>query len=371
MKRLVALVLLAGMVCTSLSGCTKEKMQEWVLPLTAEIYAQDSAAAEDKTEKEKEQGEVLLIPEIDPSLRLKSGIKIAAVGKSKKGAYWKKLRNGMKQAVSDINGAYGFGKNEQISLTYEGPDSDSDVENQINILDAVLSENPDALCLAVIDRESCLAQLEVAAENNIPVVAFDSKVDNADLITAYRATDNRRIGEVGAYRLAVAIGKMGKVAVFSGHSKNQSNPARVKGFQEFISVYGDIEVVSVVSADETEDMTLAMQEVLEKYPTLVGVFCTDAEISELYLDLAKEETRDAVAMVGVEATERQQEAIRKGEEIGVVALDPFAVGYHAVWAAVQATAHSASLEIPGQILLPPAWVTRQNIDDPQLADYLY
>ena len=35
-------------------------------------------------------------------------------------------------------------------------------------------ENPNALCLAVIDRESCTAQLEAAAESDIPVILLDS-----------------------------------------------------------------------------------------------------------------------------------------------------------------------------------------------------
>ena len=368
MRKLVTLILLAGMVSTLITGCTKEKMQEWVAPLTAEIYAQEGAVDEKK--EEKESGEPLLIPEIDTSIRIKEGISIAVVGRTKKGAYWKELRNGMKKAVADINAAYGFDKDKQVTLAFDGPDSDTDVENQINILDAVLSENPDVLCVAPIDKESCQAQLEVAAENNIPVIAFDSNVESSDLVTAYRAVDNHRIGEVGAYRLAVAIGKMGKVAVFSGSRKNQSNSARIKGFQDFISAYGDIEIVRIVSKDEVEDMTMAIQEVLEQYPTLAGVFCTDAETSELYLSIQKEETRDAVAMIGVEATQRQQEAVKKGEEIGVIAQSSYAVGYHAIWAAVCAASRMQAEELPNQILLPPVWITRDNIEDPSLADYL-
>ena len=371
MKKMVTLILLSGMISTLFTGCTKEKMQEWVAPLTAEIYAQEASAAAEKEENSSVTADNGLITEIDTSVRIKDSLSIAVVGKSKKGAYWKKLRSGMKQAVEDINAAYGFDKSKQITITYEGPDEAADVENQINILDAVLSENPDVLCLAAIDRESCLAQLETAAENNIPVVTFDSKVENSDLVAAYRAVDNRRIGEIGAYRLAVAIGKMGKVAVFSGSSKDQNNSIRVKGFLDYISAYGDIEVVEVVSLDEVEDMAGAMRSVLEQNPTLIGVFCTDAEVSELYLNLPKDETRDAVAMIGVEATTRQQEAVRKGEEIGLVAFDPFNLGYQTVWAAVCAASHMNAEELPGQVLLSPAWINRYNIDYMEFADYFY
>ena len=46
----------------------------------------------------------------------------------------------------------------------------TDVEKQIDLIDTVLSENPSILCIAAIDRQSCEAQLEMAAENDIPVV---------------------------------------------------------------------------------------------------------------------------------------------------------------------------------------------------------
>lgn len=45
-------------------------------------------------------------------------------------------------AVKDVNAAYGFKKDDQITMTFEGPDNEEDVESQINTLDAVIAENP-------------------------------------------------------------------------------------------------------------------------------------------------------------------------------------------------------------------------------------
>ncbi|MFR6582474.1 MAG: substrate-binding domain-containing protein [Ruminococcus sp.] len=131
------------------------------------------------------------------------------------------------------------------------------------------------------------AQLEAAKENGIPVVAFDSGVTDSKMVRAFRGTDNTRVGEIAAYRLATAIGKMGKVAVFSAQEKTQSIQERVSGFTNYITNYPDIEVVEIVYQDQVDDMTAAMQEVLDKYPQLDGVFCDNADIADLYLDMKR------------------------------------------------------------------------------------
>ena len=58
----------------------------------------------------------------------------------------------------------------------------------------------------------------------------------------------------------------------------------------------------------------------------------------MYLDIEKHFTEQRVVMVGVDATTRQQEAIRNGEEIGVISQQPYLMGYQTIWTALKATA---------------------------------
>ena len=114
-----------------------------------------------------------------------------------------------------------------------------------------------------------------------------------------------------------------------------------------------------------------MKEVLEKYPTLDGVFCTNADIAEMYLNLEKSDEHDAPALVGVDATTKQQEAIRNGEEIGCVSQQPYAMGYQTIWAAVETTAPKKSVVIEKNVLSNPAWIDADCLDDPDYSGYLY
>ena len=113
------------------------------------------------------------------------------------------------------------------------------------------------------------------------------------------------------------------------------------------------------------------EEVLEKYPTLDGVFCTNADITEMYLNLEKSDEHDAPALVGVDATTKQQEAIRNGEEIGCVSQQPYAMGYQTIWAAVETTAPKKSVVIEKNVLSNPAWIDADCLDDPDYSGYLY
>ena len=56
----------------------------------------------------------------------------------------------MQQAIDDLNEEAGFVDDDKIYMTFEAPEHESDAEGQINIVDAVLSENPQVLCLAAM-----------------------------------------------------------------------------------------------------------------------------------------------------------------------------------------------------------------------------
>jgi len=349
-----------------LTGCGREEVEKAIQPLIAEVQ-------EEKTENtaEMEAQEETVSTEIDTTIPIQAGARVAVVSKNTKGEFWTTLRKGMEAAIQEVNVAYGFKKDEQVTMTFEGPDDEQDVETQINILDAVIAENPDVLCLSAGDVDSCQAQLETAKENGIPVVVFDSNVSERKLIRAYRGTDNKQVGQMAAYKMGSALGKMGKVAVFSAQQKTQSARDRAEGFLNAIANYSDIEVVDVVFQDEVEDMEAAMQQVLEQNPVLDGVFCTNADVAEMYLDMEKDETRK-IAMVGVDATTRQIEAIQDGEELGLISQDPYAMGYETIWTALKATApKKAKVEITKAVMLEPAWINIENLENPEYSNYIY
>ena len=375
-KAAVAVLFLAGAVLVAGGSGKIGGFTHLIADVQAEDDLQDgtevpeheiSAAEADDEETEEDRAS-----KIDTTITLGAGSRIAVVSKATDGEYWKLVRQGMEAAVKDINTAYDFTSDDAITMTFEGPSDESDVETQINTLDAVIAENPTVLCLSASDIESCQAQLEAASENGIPVVVFDSNVNDDALVAAFRGTDNEYVGKMAAEKLADAIGGSGKIAVFSAQEKTESIQKRVEGFEEAIaSDYPDISIVSKIYMDQVDDMSEAISNVLTSYPDLAGVFCTNENASNLYLSVDKGE--NAPVMVGVDASTVQQDAIKNGQELGCVSQDPYEIGYQTIIAAAQAmsTDEEQAAAVEKNVLLEPGWIDAANIEDSQNSNYLY
>lgn len=335
-------------------------------PITdpVKVKAQDIALDSDSEEQAP------LLSQIDTSSKIQPGAKIAVVSKSKKGQFWSLVQKGMEQAVSDVNEAYNFEKDDKITMTFEGSSDETDVESQVNTLDAVIAENPDVVCVSAGDSESCQAQLESARENGIPVVTFDSDVSSEDLVSAYCGTDNQKLGDIAAKRMAHYLSNHGTVAVFSPQEKTLSSKSRVEAFQESIADYPGIEVVQVIYSDQVDDMEAAIKGVLEIYPKLDGIFCTNGDISDLCLSLVQDAGRDSIIFIGTDATSAQQDAIRDGAEVGTLSQKPYEIGYQTILAALQTTTED-SFSSKQTTLFDPAWIDTTALDDPYYTDYIY
>lgn len=350
---------------------------------TNESHTTDSAQTEvsekdiEKAMKEvKEAARESLIEEekqmIDTSVRILEGAHIAVVSKSTDGEFWKLIKEGMEDAVTAVNEAYAFEKDHLITMNFEGAESELDVETQVNTIDAVISENPDVMCIAAGDMDSCQAQLEAARENGIPVVAFDSNVSESEMITAFRATDNMEAGRMAARKLAEELDNSGALGVFSAPEMTESGKNRLEGFKQELENYPEMEIVEIIYMDQVEDMKSAIQSAIVEHPELRGVFCTNATIAEMYLELDEILENRNILMVGMDATTVQQDAIHDGRQIGVVSQNPHMMGFETIWTALLTTVEDMKdVEFSRNRLLQPVWIDMNNIDDVEYGKYLY
>ena len=88
---------------------------------------------------------------------------IAIVSKGFQQQYW--------QAVK--KGADAEAKKEGARITFEGPATETDVEDQIDMLNNAITKKPDALGFAALDSKAAAPLLDQAKSANIPVVAFE------------------------------------------------------------------------------------------------------------------------------------------------------------------------------------------------------
>lgn len=306
-------------------------------------------------------------------LVMEKGSHIAVVVKNTEIGYWKAVKQGMNQAVTDLNEALGYTEEkDKIKCTFEGPKTETGVDEQVNILDAVLAENPDVLCLAAVDMDSCTAQLEMAEENGIPVIILDSGVNSEDLIYSVCATDNYAAGAEAAKKLCEKIGDEGQVAVLAHLQSGESSQNRVKGFQEEIEKnHPDVEVVQVSYEPSQEGETSTKEQmaaVLTLYPELKGYFCTNEVMSVTALEVLAEHPDREIQLVGFDLGKTQADAIRNGKEAGTITQNPYGMGYATIVAGVRA---ALDMENDHFIDAGYQWLDQTNIDLEDNAKYLY
>lgn len=296
-----------------------------------------------------------------------AGSRIAVVLKSTRDEFWTTVRDGIEDVVKALNEKMGYTGEDQITVSFDGPTDDSDVEKQIDLIDTVLSENPTILCIAAIDRQSCEAQLEMAAENDIPVVMLDSGVESGP-ISALCATDNYAAGTEAAKKMAEAIGDEGQIAVMTHAESTQTSQDREKGFTDEISKnHPNIEIVNISHENDDFTMEKMADAVFTLYPEVEGYFCTNEDASGAVLD-ALDAAGKEITVIGFDSGEQQQNAVKNGTELGFFAQNPYGMGYAAVIAGVRA---DQNLEVDTFINTSYQWIDSSNLENEEYSNYLY
>ena len=231
-KKVMALMLCAAMV-TSMSATAAFAAEEKEDAATEE--SADSTAAEDPT------------AQFD-GLKANEAYEFPMMVKSFQSTYWDAAQEGMKKA------------SEELGVTYkpQGPNSESDIADQVNMLNNAINKNPDGIALAACDQNSVLDSLQSALDKKIPVVCFDSGVPDAPEGSVYATvvTDNEQAGGIAAEHIYEAIkDRIGNGQVRVGEVNQDATSANISergmGFiNKFIELAkADGKTVAVVGND--------------------------------------------------------------------------------------------------------------------------
>lgn len=260
-------------------------------------------------------------------------------------------------------------------VLWNGPATETDYAGQLEIVESMINRHVDAIVLAPIDRHAMAGVVDRAAGQRIPVVIFDSGVETQNYITQV-STDNYKAGQTGADRLAQILNGAGKVAMVKVQPGAASTEAREKGFSDEIAArYPKIEIVDQRFGMADFAKSLAVSEnMITAHPDLDGMFASN-ESSSVGAAQALQARRSKIKLVAFDSSPALIEDLRKGVIDSLVVQDPFGMGYQAVKSALEALRGES---VPKQQPMPPALVTRDNVDNsaiqallnPDLKQYL-
>jgi ribose transport system substrate-binding protein len=283
---------------------------------------------------------------------------IALISKGFQHQFWQAVKAGADQAAADLG----------VTVTFEGPETESQVDRQLDMLAAALSRNPDAIGFAALDSQAATPLLEQAKAAGIPVIAFDSGVDS-DIPLTTATTDNVAAAALAADVMAELIGGEGKVAIVAHDQTSRTGIDRVEGFSNRIKeAYPNIEVVSVqYGGGDQLQSTEITKSILLANPDLKGIFGAN-EGSVLGVANGKVELNSNVVVIGYDSGAAQKAFIESGVIAGAITQNPVGIGYQTVQAAVSA--------LKGETLPPVIdtgfyYYNKDNMADPEIAAVLY
>lgn len=283
---------------------------------------------------------------------------IPLISKGFQHQFWQAVKTGADKAGQEMG----------VRVSFDGPDNETQVDKQIDMLAAALANKPAAIGIAALDSQAVIPLLKKAQADGIPVIAFDSGVES-DIPLATASTDNKAAAALAADKLGEMIGGKGKVAVVAHNQTSLTGIDRRDGFlDQMKSKYPEVEVVAVEYGDgdhlKSTEITKA---ILAANADIKGIFGTN-EGSAVGVLNGVREMGAKVVVVGFDSGKAQKDAIREGVMAGAITQNPVGIGYETVKAAVAA---SKGETLPKTIDTGFYWYDKTNIDDPAIAAVLY
>ena len=385
-KKVMALMLCAAMV-TSMSATAAFAAEEKEDAATEE--SADSTAAEDPT------------AQFD-GLKANEAYEFPMMVKSFQSTYWDAAQEGMKKA------------SEELGVTYkaQGPNSESDIPDQVNMINTAIASNPVGLGLAACDTSSVTDALKTCAEKGIPVVTFDTGIADAPegSVVCEVCTDNAQAGAVAAENMynsikdvvkdadgQVIIGEVNQDATAQNIQQRgtgfinkmiellqaDGKTVAVSGNEFYVNAAegadadakdADVVIQVAVPAQTTVELCSTEAQAILSQENCIAVFGSNQVSAEGVLAananlnvLGSDPANGDVVGVGFDAGSIIKAAVKDGTFIGAVTQSPLMMGYYAIYALTAAANGQELQDVPTD----GYWYDATNMEDEDIAPNLY
>ncbi len=256
---------------------------------------------------------------------------IAVIPKGTTHEFWKSVHAGAQNAAEELG---------NVEVLWKGPLQESDRDGQIAVVQDFITKGVDGICLAPLDSQALVPYVEEAKEEGVPVVVFDSGLDDESNIVTYVATKNYNGGALAARRMGELLEGKGQVILMRYTPGSESTTQREEGFLE--TLRKDFPQIEFLTTDEyggtTPESSLdKATQLLEKFKDEVdGIFAVcEPNATGVLGALEETELAGKVKFVAFDPNAPLVKGLADGTVHGIVLQDPVTMGYEAVMAMVQ------------------------------------
>lgn len=281
---------------------------------------------------------------------------IYLVSKGFQHRFWQAVREGAEQAGKEYN----------YDVKFVGPQAETQVTEQLNMLQTALDTKPAAIGLAALDSGAAADLLDQIKAANIPIIAFDSGVDS-DIPVTTVSTDNYAAAQEAAKKMVELIGGKGTVGLVCHDQTSQTGKQRCDGFKDYMETVDGVTVLPEQIAGEVGLAANAAKSMIQANPDMVGIYGSNEAAAGGVVQGASEVGTE-ITVIGFDSGKTQLDAIREGRAAGAITQSPVKMGYETVVAAIKAI---NGQQLEKNIDSGFAWYDKDNMDDPEIAANLY
>ena len=297
---------------------------------------------------------------------------IAVIVKTGNSSFWQNVQTGCFDAQKELKKT-----TPKLSVTFLGPQSESNVNEEINIVESAIDSGAKAIVLAPSDTKALITVVKKAKAAGIPVIIIDSKLDSdASVYDSFLATDNKAAGEACAKemiaRVKAATGKdTGKIAIESYVAGVGSEVGRVGGFKDYIAKNSKLQIVTV-QYSQADQVTALNQvtNILASNPDLVGIFgANEPSAVGMGRAIAQAGLAGKIVAIGFDGNSVLQNFVKDGTLQAICVQSSYNMGYLGVKTAYDVAV--ANKKIQAYVDTGFLIVTKDNIGTQEAKNVLY
>jgi ribose transport system substrate-binding protein len=286
-------------------------------------------------------------------------LQIAVIPKGTTHEFWKSVHFGAVKAAKELG---------NVEIIWKGPLREDDRTGQINVVTDFVTRGVDGIVLAPLDSGALVDAVSDAVSQGIPVVIFDSALNEGPEIVTYVATDNYKGGAIAARRMAEALGGHGDVILLRYAAGSESTEQREAGFLD--TLQKEFPQINILSSNQyagttPEDALNQASIILNQYREEAdGIFAVcEPNAAGVLRALEQSQLTGKVKFVAFDPNADLIRGLESGSVHGIVLQDPVMMGYEAVKAMVR---HIRGEPVEKRINTGEHVATPENMHEPEM-----
>lgn len=254
-------------------------------------------------------------------------VRIALVVKALGIGFFEAAAKGAEEAAAELG---------NVEIIYTGP-TDTTAEGQIEVINALIAQNVDAIAISANDTDALVPALKRAMQRGIKVISWDSGVAPEGRQLHLNPSSNPLIGNMIIKLAADHLPDGGEVALLSATTTSTNQNIWMDEMNKVMGNYPGIEVVATVYGDDLADKSYREATgLMQSYPDLDAIIAP----TSVGIVAAAQAVVDAgrvgqVNVTGLGLPSEMAGAIESGASQSFAIWNPIDLGYSATMLAYE------------------------------------